>query len=169
VRKWTVTMATLVEPGVECFLCSAYASFTLTTLPWFHSALSIPQTWSTFALLWLLLVIAWIIVDRFVYAKLHSWASVELDPDTPSFACPPASRSRWPAKEWFAAWLGREILALPIWTYAVLGGTTVVWRSKKFWVGMDMKVHEIKGNERSSLSTPEVENGNAYRSKHRRD
>lgn len=169
VRKWTVTMATLVEPGVECFLCSAYASFTLTTLPWFHSALSIPQTWSTFALLWLLIVTAWITIDRFVYAKLHSWASVELDPDTPSFARPPASRSRWPAKEWFAAWLGREILALPIWTYAVLGGTTVVWRSKKFWVGMDMKVHEIKGNERSSPSAPEVENGNAYRSKHRRD
>lgn len=162
VRKWTVTMATLVEPGVECFLCSAYASFALTTLPLFSFSPSIPKTWSTFALLWILLVTTWITVDRFVYAKLHSCASVELDPDTPSFARPPASRFRRPAKEWFAAWLGREILALPIWTYAVLGGATVVWRSKKFWVGMDMKVHEIKGKERPP-STPEAENGHAHR------
>lgn len=169
VRKWTVIIATLVEPGVECFLWSAYASFALTTLPWFHAAIGIPQTWPTFALLWFLLVIAWITVDRFVYAKLHSCASVELDPDTPSFARPPASRFRRPSKEWFAAWFGREILALPIWTYAVLGGATVVWRSKKFWVGMDMKVHEIKSKERSSPCTPEVENGRAHRSKDRRD
>jgi ceramide glucosyltransferase len=169
VRKWTVIMATLVEPGVECFLCSAYASFALTTLPWFHHNLGVPQSWAAFTLLWLLLVIAWLTVDRFVYVKLHSCASVELDPDTPSFARPPGSRSRRPAKEWLVAWLGREVLALPIWTYAVLGGTTVVWRSKKFWVGMDMKVHEIKGDEMSSTSTPEVENGHAHRSKDRRD
>jgi ceramide glucosyltransferase len=169
VRKWTVTMATLVEPGVECFLCSAYAAFALTTLPWAHTALGIPHTWATSALIWLLLVIAWIAVDRLVFAKLHSCASVELDPDTPSFARPPTSRSRRSAKEWLAAWLSREILALPIWTYAVLGGTTVVWRSKKFWVGMDMKVYEIKGKERSSPSTPRVENGHAHRNKDRRD
>lgn len=169
VRKWTVIMATLVEPGVECFLCSAYAAFALTTLPWFHTVLRIPQTWATFALLWPLLVIAWIAVDRIIYAKLHSCSSVELDPETPSFARPPAGRSRRPAKEWLAAWFGREILALPIWTYAVLGGTTVVWRSKKFWVGMDMKVHEIKSKGKSSPSTPEMENGYAHRNKDRRD
>ncbi len=169
VRKWTVTMATLVEPGVECFLCSAYAAFALTTLPWFYSTLGISQTWSVFALIWLLFIVVWITVDHLVYAKLHSCASVELDPDTPSFARHPLGRSRRPAKEWFAAWLGREILALPVWTYAVLGGTTVVWRSKKFWVGMDMKVHEIKSKERSSPSVPEVENGHAHCGKHRRD
>jgi len=169
VRKWTVTMATLVEPGVECFLCSAYAAFAITTLPSFSIVLGIPRTWATFALLWLLFVIGWISVDYLVYAKLHSYASVELDPDTPSFARPPVGRSRRPAKEWLTAWLGREILALPIWIYAVLGGTTVVWRSKKFWVGMDMKVHEIKSKERSSPSTPEVENGNTHRNKDRRD
>lgn len=169
VRKWTVAIATLVEPGVECFLCSAYASFALTTLPWFYHTLSIPQTWTAFAALWLLLVLAWITVDRFVYFKIHSCASVELDSDTPSFARPPAARSRRPAKEWFAAWIGREILALPIWVFAVLGGTTVVWRSKKFRVGMDMKVLEIKGKERSSPSTPEIENGHTPRNKDRRD
>jgi ceramide glucosyltransferase len=35
------------------------------------------------------------------------------------------------------------VLALPIWTYAVLGGTTVKWRNREFKVGMDMKVREV--------------------------
>ena len=44
---------------------------------------------------------------------------------------------------WFRAWLGRELLALPIWLWAIWGGVTVTWRDRRFWVGWDMKVHEI--------------------------
>lgn len=150
VRKWTVLVATLIEPGVECLLCSAYGSFALTTLPWFHDKLNIPQTWTAFTLFWILSVLGWITVDRFVYAKLHSFASVEFDADTPSFARRPTLHMRRPFIEWIMAWLGREFLALPIWTIAVLGGTTVVWRSKTFWVGMDMKVYEVKGKHARS-------------------
>jgi hypothetical protein len=42
------------------------------------------------------------------------------------------------------AWLGRESLAFPIWFWAIYGGARVEWRGKEFWVGMDMKVHELK-------------------------
>lgn len=51
--------------------------------------------------------------------------------------------------EWLQAWVGREVFAFPIWIWAVVGGVTVVWRGRRFWVGMDMKVHEIdaKGTE----------------------
>jgi ceramide glucosyltransferase len=45
--------------------------------------------------------------------------------------------------QWFAAWLGREVLALPIWVMAVYGGVTVVWRDRRFKVGFDAKVREI--------------------------
>lgn len=41
--------------------------------------------------------------------------------------------------------MGREVLAFPIWAWAVVGGVTVVWRGRRFWVGTDMKVHEIDG------------------------
>lgn len=165
VRKWTVPLATFIEPGVEPLLCSAYGSFAITTLPWFHHILGIPQTWLGFFLVWLVNVMVWMILDSFVYAKLHSGASIELDTDTPSFARP-RHNARRPFGEWILAWLGREILALPIWTWACYGGTTVIWRGRKFRVGLDMKVKEIMS--KTEKTTPEVENGRGQ-SKDRQD
>lgn len=52
---------------------------------------------------------------------------------------------RRPLGLWLLAWLGREVLAFPIWAWAVVGGVEVVWRGRKFWVGTDMKVHEVRG------------------------
>lgn len=154
VRKWTVTLATIIEPGVESFLCSAYGAFAFTTLPWFHDTFGIPRSWPTFFVAWFVFVLAWLFNDWMVYQNLHSGASIEIDDDTPSFARPTPNGRRRPAKEWLFAWLGRELLALPIWIWAVLGGTTVMWRGKKFWVGMDMKVHEITNSSDVSGSAP---------------
>ncbi len=47
--------------------------------------------------------------------------------------------------QWVAVWVGREVLAFPIWAWAVVGGVTVVWRGRRFWVGVDMMVHEVEG------------------------
>ncbi|EGS17591.1 ceramide glucosyltransferase-like protein [Thermochaetoides thermophila DSM 1495] len=150
VRKWTVLVATLVEPGVECFLCCLYLSFALTTLPWFHNTLGIPRSWSAMFYFWLLGVTTWMAVDRWVSSMLQKLASVDADENTPAFALGSSRhggiRTR-PFSEWVLAWLGREALALPIWTWAVLLGTTVAWRGKKFRVGMDMRVVEIGGGE----------------------
>ncbi|KAI9744269.1 MAG: hypothetical protein M1818_002421 [Claussenomyces sp. TS43310] len=169
VRKWTVTLATLIEPGVESLVCSAYGSFALTTLPWFRETFGIPQTWTMFIALWTTNVSLWVFVDWFIYKTLHSCKSVELNPDTPSFARPPAGLHRRTFFQWALAWIGRELLALPIWTSAVLGGTTVTWRSKTFWVGMDMKVHEINNdNATCSITASGLQNGHA-KSKDRLD
>ncbi|OBT57723.1 hypothetical protein VE04_02435 [Pseudogymnoascus sp. 24MN13] len=153
VRKWTVILATLVEPGVESILCSAYAAFAMTTLPPLREALGLPSSWAAFFIVWLMYITVWMGVDRLTYNKLHSVASVELDEDTPSFARPPQGpRRRF--GEWLAAWLGREVLALPIWVFAVLGGTTVKWRNKTFWVGMDMKVYKYDGDDSNDEAVP---------------
>lgn len=165
VRKWTVTLATFVEPGVEPLLCSAYGSFAITTLPWFHHTFGIPKTWLAFFIVWLIIVMAWMSLDSFVYAKLHSGATIDLDEDTPSFARP-RNNGRRPFGQWILAWLGREVLALPIWTWACYGGTTVMWRGKRFRVGLDMRVKEIKPER--GTATPERENGRAP-SKDRQD
>lgn len=155
VRKWTVTLATLIEPGIESLLCSAYGSFAITTIPWFHNVLGVPQTWSMFTTFWTISIFAWATADWFLYRNLHACRSVEVDEDTPSFAHPPIDLQRRSFKEWILAWIARELLAMPIWVTAVLGGTTVVWRSKRFWVGMDMKVHEIKNEcEHSAARAP---------------
>lgn len=152
VRKFTVTMATLVEPGTESFLCSLYGAFAMTTLPFFVNTVGITPTWASFALLWLLSVSVWCLMDWTLFLKLHSATSVEVDGETPFFARPPKGTSRRPFAQWLFAWLGRELLAFPIWFWAFYGGTQVEWRGKRFWVGMDMKVHEITAEEEQDSS-----------------
>lgn len=174
VRKFTVTLATFVEPGTESILCGAYGAYALTTLPYFAS-IGISQTWSTFFLIWYIHLALWCAVDYVQYLLLHSAKTVELDADTPDFILPQRSAhayhcteaqqpllgnktpivpslldgARRSFQEFLFAWLGREISALPIWITAFWGGATVEWRGRKFWVGLDMKVHEIfsKGKE----------------------
>ena len=142
-RKYTVTVATFVEPGTESLVCSLYGAFAVTTLPFFNSVFGIPQTWTAFAGVWFLSVTIWCYMDWMLYNKLHSADSTYVDEHTPDFARPPKCGRRRPFYAWLLAWLGREILALPLWTWAFWGGATMEWRGKKFWVGMDMKVHEI--------------------------
>lgn len=143
VRKFTVPMATLVEPGTESLLCSAYGAWGLTTLPWCNTALGIPQTWLTFFTIYLTSITIWATVDRYVSSMLLYGGTSPAE--RPSFGRTTGERRR--LKEWILAWLGREILAFPIWAWAFFGGVTVVWRGRKFWVGMDMRVHEIEGEE----------------------
>ena len=137
VRKFTVTLATLVEPGTESFLCSLYGAFAVTTLPFVQESVGIPQTWIAFVLVWLFSMLCWACVDR--------WTSSMLTRNTvnvgPSFWTDRPSHK--PLKTWVLGWLGREALAFPIWAWAFFGGVTVVWRGRRFWVGLDMRVHEI--------------------------
>jgi ceramide glucosyltransferase len=168
VRKFTVTLATFVEPGTESILCSLYGAFALTTLPFFQR-IGIPPTWLAFFAIWLINMTLWCTVDYIQYLLLHSAKTVEIDADTPDFILPQRSAqayhqaeslkpllgdktpkeptlldgARRNFREFFFAWLGREVSALPIWIIAFWGGVTVEWRGRKFWVGLDMKVHEI--------------------------
>ncbi|KAF9691437.1 hypothetical protein EKO04_010739 [Ascochyta lentis] len=167
VRKYTVTLATFVEPGTESMFCGVYGAYALTTLPYFRTFIS--PTWMSFALIWLLHMSAWCLVDYIQYLLLHSAKTVEIDADTPDFVLPQGSNaayhrteslkpplgekaSRQPSlldgarrnfREFFYAWLGREFFALPVWVTAFWGGATVEWRGRKFYVGLDTKVHEI--------------------------
>ncbi|KAF7561001.1 hypothetical protein G7046_g3150 [Stylonectria norvegica] len=159
-RKLTVLAATLVEPGVESFLCCAYLSFAITTLPFFGN-LGVPQTWSAMALIWLLCVVGWATADWFTFQRLHCGITTEVDIHTPFFAKGTSAQGgvpRRPLREWIPAWLGREILAMPIWIWAVLFGLTVNWRGKTFRVRLDTTVYEVESSERDrSARTPELE------------
>ncbi|KAJ5317702.1 hypothetical protein N7508_002210 [Penicillium antarcticum] len=153
VRKFTVLLATLVEPGTESFLCCIYGAWGVTAalaphleqrgVQWASSL----GTWMAFFAFFVFGMISWIMVDWTLYIKLHSAKTIEMDEGTPAFTRPQRYRSsqttRRPFMQWFAAWLGREVLALPIWVMAVYGGVTVVWRDRRFKVGFDARVHEI--------------------------
>lgn len=143
VRKFTVTAATFVEPGTESLLCSAYGAWGLTTLPRCNRVLGIPQTWLAFCIIYIFNIVLWAAADRYTWNMLQHGGSDAGD-ERPSFG-----RTRGKRRglgQWVLAWLGREVLAFPIWAWAVIGGVTVVWRGRRFWVGMDMKVHEIEGH-----------------------
>jgi ceramide glucosyltransferase len=155
VRKFTVLLATLVEPGTESLVCSLYGAFGITTAlaELLHNRGSTwgpyLRSWHAFFLLWSLSVVIWAAVDWTLYLKLHSAATVEVDEHTAPFARPiPKDRmARRPFLHWLAAWIGREVLALPIWTWAVYGGTTVVWRDRSFKVSFDAKAREVNASE----------------------
>lgn len=153
VRKFTVLLATLVEPGTESLLCTIYGAFGITAALAPHLETkgvrfaSELQSWTAFFVLFALGVVSWILIDWTLYIKLHSARSIEVDEDTPPFARPQRRDSfqitRRTFKQWLLAWLGRELLALPIWVMAVYGGATIVWRGRRFTVGLDAKVREI--------------------------
>lgn len=161
VRKFTVTLATLVEPGTESFLCSVYGAWALTSLTYFRQ-LGVPQTWTMFAVFWLFSISAWALVDWTLYQILHSMASVEVDENTPLFARGRRTGHRRTFLEWLPAWLGREAMALPIWTWAIYGGITVNWRGRRFKVGMDMMVHALD-EPASTVLLGSNSNGNGKR------
>lgn len=146
VRKFTVPLATFVEPGTESFLCSAYGAFGLTTLSWCNDTLGVPRTWAALFSFWLLSVMIWCAVDTWVYKLLQTSDALEANQEAPSWV-KRKKRRKW--NDWLLSWVVREMFALPIWLWAVVGGVTVIWRGRRFWVGMDMKVHEIdaKGTE----------------------
>jgi ceramide glucosyltransferase len=180
VRKFTVLLATLVEPGTESILCSLYGAWGVTTSLAQHlqrKGLGFADhmtSWTAFFAFFFLSIAAWILVDWTLYIKLHSAKTVELNDDTPCFAQPPARRStRRPFLHWFAAWLGREMLALPIWIWAFYGGVTVQWRDRRFRVRLDMKVREIRDGKgvqmEGSYSSPASRLSSSGQSKARRD
>lgn len=144
-RKFTVLVATLIEPGVESLLCNFCFAYAATTLPFFHEPFGIPRTRAATVLLWAAGLAIWMACDRLVSGRLHACRTVEVDEDTPAFARGPPQGRRPFLREWLPAWLAREILAMPIWTWAVLLGTTVTWRGKKFKVHSDMSVEALHG------------------------
>ncbi|EAW12673.1 putative ceramide glucosyltransferase [Aspergillus clavatus NRRL 1] len=165
VRKFTVLLATLVEPGTESIVCSLYGAWGVTTsLAHFLQRngfgwASYLTSWTAFLALFSLSIVTWALIDWTLYIKLHSAKTVELDEDTPCFARPPVrQRTRRSFLHWFAAWLGREMHAFPIWVWAFYGGVTVVWRDRRFRVGLDMKVQEIRNGKgvqmEGSFSSP---------------
>ncbi|KAL4760236.1 putative ceramide glucosyltransferase [Aspergillus foveolatus] len=149
VRKFIVMLATLVEPGTESILCSLYGAWGVTTVLAEYFQNKTIATWTAFFTFFGFSILTWCLIDWTVYIMLHSGKTVERDENTPSFARPPRGTTRRRFRHWLAAWLGREILAFPIWFWAIWGGMTVTWRDRQFRIGLDTKAHEIGGDSRA--------------------
>ncbi len=90
-------------------------------------------------------MLTWMGVDYTTWKILQGGSTVE--GRGPGFV---AGWKKRGAREWFLGWVGREGLAFWVWLWAFFGGVEVVWRGRKFWVGVDMRVHEI-GSDRSPV------------------
>ena len=140
VRKFTVPSATAVEPGTESLVATTMGAAGLAAL--------LPPTTRWFAAaLWVGGVAAWMCVDRWVWVLLQRRLTSDAMDGGPTFADRAGGR-HW--GEWLWNWAGREVLALPIWVWAIFGGTEVVWRGQRFWVGMDKKVHELGATKKDA-------------------
>ncbi|KAH0590915.1 hypothetical protein H2248_001030 [Termitomyces sp. 'cryptogamus'] len=122
VRKHMVFVATLLEPFTEAVVLSIIASFS------FRYLLAIPP-WITIMLHYTI----WLSVDLDVYASLAGH--------------PLPAAIFW---EFLAAWATRELLALPIFLFAI-SGNEVIWRGNCYQVLKDGEVKRVTPGQLSWL------------------
>ncbi|ORE09524.1 hypothetical protein BCV72DRAFT_61905 [Rhizopus microsporus var. microsporus] len=104
-RKYIVTAATLVEPITESILCGLLGAFSSRAL--FGTSIV-----TFFGIHWLL----WFINDYVLYVTLVEHA---------------VANERLAIPRFLRAWLSREILALPLYLYA-MAGTRISWRDQEY-------------------------------------
>lgn len=133
VRKYMVLMATLLEPATESLFCTIYGNFAIMTI-------FFGRKWS-WTFFWIHMIL-WVITD---YIQFHVLLNSALNCDTklPSWLqekdLPAVNRS---LIDWFSAWLGRELLALPIWINAIIGHG-IDWRGRPFKIKKDLTAEEL--------------------------
>lgn len=137
VRKYSVLAATIVEAGTECFVCSLMGAYAVTTLPGLR--VMIGQTRTAFWVAWLFSVLSWALIDRLLFRFLHEYRATATNVHSPQFVLERPGRE---LLEWAYQWTGREMLALPIWLWAMWPGW-VDWRGGRYRVRWkDLKVEE---------------------------
>ncbi|BGP05997.1 Ceramide glucosyltransferase [Rhodotorula toruloides] len=134
VRKYMVTASTLVEPLTEGVLTAILGALA------FKHLFSVPS--------WLFIplhTLAWYQLDVSLYRSL-----LPASPATSTVTRPPAHDG--PSFTYFKAWALRELLALPIWLFAMLGDT-VGWRDEGtvYRVQRDGSVRALKDGESEAL------------------
>lgn len=147
VRKWTVLLATSVEPGTESLVCCAvgWIGIRMLSTMGVSWASRVLETFGGAKYGFFVNVLAWCAWDRIISGFLMGLYASQLitSPSTTKAAektsIPPylVSRiGRRPIIPWLAQWLGREVCALPIWVSAMVW-SKVTWRDSEIWVGSD--------------------------------
>ncbi|KAF9981295.1 hypothetical protein BGZ65_004107 [Modicella reniformis] len=112
IRKYTVTAATIVEPFIEMIGCGLVASYGFNLL------------WNIHALNFLAFhVVMWFLTDLTLFQALSGEKMDNL-------------------RGFLMAWCLRELVALPMYTYAV-AGSTVDWRDQSFFLLRDGTVKPV--------------------------
>lgn len=132
VRKYMVLMATLVEPTTESLVSGIFGTFSISTLLW--------GRWFSWRLFLVHLAI-WMATDYVqFYTLVNSMAGAKYTPEWLHHkSLPPLQRS---FADWAYVWALRELLALPIWIWAMVGHE-IDWRGKPFKIKQDLTAEEM--------------------------
>ncbi|GMM35957.1 hypothetical protein DASC09_032820 [Saccharomycopsis crataegensis] len=163
VRKYMVLAATILEPTTESIVAGIYGTFAVSVL-FFQQKFSI--SWLFFHF------IVWYLTDYLQFALLLKYSAAEdsrimnsSNYIRPFFTEPDYNRffdlelllhsPRWSRFNksgftrqcfrvlvWSFYWFMREILAFPIWVYAMVG-TTIDWRGRPFIIKSDLTAEEM--------------------------
>lgn len=130
-RKYIVTAATLVEPITESIVCGLMGAYGFqqvlgTSVPLF---LGVHWTW-------------WFVNDYLLYGALVRTSSLHA-----SHAQKPI-----PFVRFLRAWIWREVLALPLYLYA-MAGTRISWRGQEYRCNSDGTAVAISRNDNKNDST----------------
>ncbi|GAA5947508.1 hypothetical protein JCM3775_000112 [Rhodotorula graminis] len=133
VRKYMVLASTLVEPLTESLLSGLIGALA------FHHLFRLPSY-----LFLPLHLVAWYLLDAALYRAL-----LPASPARSTVARPPAHDG--PGASYLVAWCARELLALPVWAFAMLGDT-VSWRDEGhvYRVQRDGSVRALREGEREA-------------------
>lgn len=145
VRKYMVLAATLLEPTTESIVAAIYGTFGVSYL----------FLGCNFSLVWFMChFIVWFVTDYFQFQILLNYASAE-DPSIDSATFPYFAFASYNgltnarkdqtysyAMQWLVFWALREVLALPIWAYAMVS-RDIDWRGRPFRINSDLTAEEI--------------------------
>ncbi len=152
IRKYMVTVATLVEPTTESIVSGIMGSVSFSFL-----FLNGYWRWWYF----LLHMTIWCISDYCQFNMLMSFYNVEKTMNPPYFLVKRFDANKRfeninssnneesyyglrPLKYWLPTWLLREVLALPIWILSLFGGSSVLWRDKPFRINQDLSATPLE-------------------------
>jgi len=136
VRKHMVLSATILEPFTESVLVGALVAWSLRWMFGFSMVIFL-----------ICHTLAWLFVDLDVYAALAGH--------------PVPASIRF---EFIRAWFCRELLALPIWSYAVFGNE-VSWRGRSYRVLSNSEARHVEApSKRSWWGRQRRVDGNTYQS-----
>ncbi|KAG5518714.1 hypothetical protein PMAC_002683 [Pneumocystis sp. 'macacae'] len=126
-RKYFVTMPTLLEPFTESILSGFLGAWSISVLT--NSV--------HFCLIWTIHMFIWMIMDYTQFNTLRSFLNNKIGKN--SFNLVPCDYSFF---RWFCIWVLREILAFPIWIKG-MSGSRIYWRNQTFALRSDMTAQTI--------------------------
>lgn len=125
-RKYVVTIPTLVEPFTESILSGFLGAWSISVLTNFKHVY----------IFWIIHILLWMTMDYTQFNTLRSSLNIEIKNNSNLTPC------HYSFFHWVCIWVLREILAFPIWIKGI-SGSRIYWRNQTFTLRADTTAQTI--------------------------